>query len=364
MKIFLFMCLAVLSAQAQMPPKKKLALKNDIEMAYVELGPTTGLPIVLLHGFTDTGRSFQLMAPELIRLYASARLIIPDLRGHGASSMPPPDVCAAQPERCFSMELMAQDVWLLLDELGVRSAWVVGHSMGSMVAQHMVAQQPARVQGAVLIATFVNGGEAGIVKWLKDDLIEGEWKNKLMTPSMKWPHEVYHTKPEDIGNEVVQFLRGNWVNEFQVPATFLDEVLPETVRTPLGTWIGAIRAMAQTDTRDRWKNWRTPTLILWPIQDMAFPETDQVAVRETFAQAGRANQVPIFYKTYGAVPLSGNVPTDFGHNLHWAAPRQTAEDIVSFITTGKPAEGAPYLDPKRDFEIAVDRSRNASVLLK
>jgi hypothetical protein len=97
---------------------------------------------------------------------------------------------------------------------------------------------------------------------------------------------------------------------------------------------------------------------------MAFPEPDQAAVKEMFTKAVRANQVTVYYKTYGVVPPTSNAPSDFGHNLHWAAPRQTAEDVASFIMKGMPAEGTPYLDPMRGFAVSVDAKRNAWVLLK
>ncbi len=357
-------CLAVAPAMAQLPSKKKVVVSGNIEIAYAEIGPATGVPIVFLHGFTDTGRSFQYMAAEINKLNDSYRLIIPDLRGHGGSSRPPFQAWAAKPDSCFSQALMAQDVFSLLDQLEISQTWVVGHSMGSMVAQQMVLQQPARVKGTVLIGTFVNGREAGVVKWLKDDLIEGDWKNRLAAQNVRWPEAAYDLTPASMGQDVVQFLRANWVNEFQAPEIFLDQVLPETINTPLSTWIGVIRALAQTDTRAIWKNWQVPTLILWPIQDMAFPASEQAAVKETFAKAGRAYNTPIYFKTYGLAPLSENGPTDFGHNLHWAAPVQTAEDIVNFISKGTPAEGTPYLDPQRNFQIAVDQKNNAWVLLK
>ena len=62
------------------------------------------------------------IAPQL----GGHRLIIPDQRGHGASDAP---AC------CYSASQLADDARRLLDALGIDRAAVVGHSMGSLVAQ-------------------------------------------------------------------------------------------------------------------------------------------------------------------------------------------------------------------------------------
>ncbi|TIP04243.1 MAG: alpha/beta hydrolase, partial [Mesorhizobium sp.] len=55
---------------------------GGLDLAYVEI-PGAEPPLVLVHGFTDTSRSFSLLAPHL----SGRRLIMPDLRGHGGSQM-------------------------------------------------------------------------------------------------------------------------------------------------------------------------------------------------------------------------------------------------------------------------------------
>lgn len=69
--------------------KQSVYLPNGIDLAYVELGDPQGEPLLLLHGFTDTSRSWTELAPHLERY----RVLIPDLRGHGASDKP--DCCYA-----------------------------------------------------------------------------------------------------------------------------------------------------------------------------------------------------------------------------------------------------------------------------
>src|SRR5687768_18252804 len=81
--------------------KKQVRLPNGLNVAYVELGNPKGKPLLLLHGFTDSSRSFSLMAPYL----SDYRLLIPDQRGHGASDAP---AC------CYSTSVLADDARLFL----------------------------------------------------------------------------------------------------------------------------------------------------------------------------------------------------------------------------------------------------------
>ena len=109
--------------------KKKVTLPNGVALAYVELGDPEGPPLLLLHGYTDSSRSWSLLATHLGRF----RLIIPDQRGHGSSDAP---IC------CYGTVQMADDARLLLDALHIDRAAVAGHSMGSMVAMALAADHP------------------------------------------------------------------------------------------------------------------------------------------------------------------------------------------------------------------------------
>ena len=120
--------------------KKEVRLPNGMRLAYVEAGDPEGEPVLLLHGFTDSSRSFSPMVPHLSRY----RLLIPDQRGHGASDAP---------ECCYGAPQFAYDARLFLDALGVKRAAVVGHSLGSMVAISLAADQPDRVSKIVLIGS-------------------------------------------------------------------------------------------------------------------------------------------------------------------------------------------------------------------
>src|SRR5687768_2615087 len=228
--------------------KKFIELKTGICMSYVETGNANGEPILFLHGYTDTSRSFQLVIQNLIRLNSNLRIIAPDLRGHGDTSMPSDTECKEAPQACFAPEQMARDVINLMDELCINKAFVVGHSMGGVVAQAMGLQYPERTQSLILLATFVNGKESdGIQNFLIADLIESNWKCELENKGVKWPEQVYHVTPKSMGEKVADYIRENWVVEPGAAKDFLDAILPETLTVPLGTWVGAIKSLAEID---------------------------------------------------------------------------------------------------------------------
>ena len=97
-----------------------------------------GPPVLLLHGLTDNGACWAMLARELAGDYD---LVMPDARGHGASSVP---------ETGYSPEDRTADAIALIDALGLERPVVIGHSMGGLTAALIAAQAPERIRGAIL----------------------------------------------------------------------------------------------------------------------------------------------------------------------------------------------------------------------
>ncbi len=121
--------------------KKSIALPDGESLAYIDMGERSGPAVVLIHGYTDNARDWVPMLPYLSKRY---RLILVDIRGHGGSS---------KPECCYTRLDFAYDIKLLLDALGVRKADIVGHSLGSIIAQTFAEYWPERTAHVVLISS-------------------------------------------------------------------------------------------------------------------------------------------------------------------------------------------------------------------
>ena len=330
------------AADATPWPKQKVALATGISLAYVDAGNPGGEPVILLHGYTDTGRSFYAMMQHLLALRPDLRLIALDLRGHGASSMPPAESCRAAPERCFRPVDFAADVLAFMDEQGIRRAYLVGHSFGSLVAQEVALAHPDRVQRLVLIGSFTRG--VGHPTW-KELLRTGR---ALTRREPVVPGEVYELTPLAADSGVEAWMLANWVTEPLADSALLAAIVPETVRVPLGTWIGVPGAVLAVDHTERLKDLRVPTLAIWATQDPLFPETDQALLRAALDSAAARCGAASVWKRYGKRPLppSGVPQDEIAHNVQWAAPAAVGADLAAFLREGgAPTRDLYYADP-------------------
>ncbi|HET6916188.1 MAG TPA: alpha/beta hydrolase [Acidimicrobiales bacterium] len=106
-------------------------------------GPDDGNPVLLVHGFPDTGRLWSKQVGPLSD--AGHKVIVPDLRGYGQSGKPD-DVDS------YNLMFLAADMGAVLDHLGVAKASVVGHDWGSAVAWGVASLAPDRVEKLVALS--------------------------------------------------------------------------------------------------------------------------------------------------------------------------------------------------------------------
>lgn len=88
----------------------------------------SGPAVVLLHGYAETSHMWNPLMPLLAKNHT---VIVPDLRGAGGSS---------KPEGGYDKKNMAVDIHELVKSLGIKSASIVGHDIGLMVAYAYAAQ--------------------------------------------------------------------------------------------------------------------------------------------------------------------------------------------------------------------------------
>jgi pimeloyl-ACP methyl ester carboxylesterase len=119
---------------------------NSINIRYLRTGGAKP-PLVLLHGLTGSGACW---TPVARSFEAEYDVVMPDARGHGASSAPP---------HGYSYRDQARDMVELISKLGLAAPILLGHSMGGMTAAVVAAQSPGIIRGLVLAdPTFLEPG--------------------------------------------------------------------------------------------------------------------------------------------------------------------------------------------------------------
>ena len=113
---------------------------SGYRMHYGLFGDSAGEPLLWLHGWTGSGEDWKYIFKDPP---AGFRLIGPDMRGNGAST---------GFEGKHSFRESAQDMFALLDHLGVRRAKAIGLSGGGITLLHMATQQADRIEGMIAIS--------------------------------------------------------------------------------------------------------------------------------------------------------------------------------------------------------------------
>src|SRR5580693_2666407 len=156
-----------------MPITSNEAVTKTVEvegtpLAYREVGPTTGTPVVFLHHFTAVLDDWD---PAVVDgIAAERRVILVDLRGVGGSGGATPD----------SVEAMAGDAIAFLRALRLSTVDLLGFSLGGMVAQLIVQQRPDLVRRVILAGPAPAGdpGPAAIGALLQNALQKASAQGK------------------------------------------------------------------------------------------------------------------------------------------------------------------------------------------
>jgi pimeloyl-ACP methyl ester carboxylesterase len=123
--------------------RHEIVLDDDHRVGVAVCGQ--GLPVVLVHGFTAEGILYAQTLSRLVRM--GFKVIAIDVAGHGGTQ--------GLPTGGEKLESYTGLLARVLDELGVRRALFAGHSMGGRLVTQLVAEQPDRAIGVVLIDAVV-----------------------------------------------------------------------------------------------------------------------------------------------------------------------------------------------------------------
>ncbi|HYG79094.1 MAG TPA: alpha/beta fold hydrolase, partial [Pyrinomonadaceae bacterium] len=257
-----------------------VSLKTGVRLRYAEAGEPASPPVILLHGYTDSSFSYSRVLPALAAKYHVYAL---DQRGHGDSE---------RPAEGYAVTDFAADVLAFMDAKNLRRATVVGHSMGSFVAQQVAASAPGRVERLVLI---------GSATTLRNSVVN-DLRQAVEALNDEGP------VPEE------------FVREFQtstvhapLPGEFMDRVVAESRKVPARVWREAIKGLYADEPGDRLIRIKAPTLIIWGDRETVFPRAEQDALVRQLSNA--------VLKVY----------EETGHSPQWERPEQFIKDLNDFM---------------------------------
>jgi pimeloyl-ACP methyl ester carboxylesterase len=253
----------------------------DIKLYYELDGK--GDDLLLIHGVTSYIGNWRFVRPELNGHF---RLILPDLRGHGQSD---------KPLTHYSIEMFAQDLIQLLDELNIDKCIVAGHSLGGFISQQIALDAPDRVRALVLICTAPRVDvEAAMAQIEVTQQLHGLPPDQVIEKQM----ELYYENPD--------VLRAT-------PGMF--ETLKKDINQSQENLVSHGYAQGATlsfNTEERLGEIQAPTLVIQCAQDKTFPMRWGEFLRDQIPNA----ELRVINKT--------------SHSIQMEQPRPLAQTIIEF----------------------------------
>ena len=260
-----------------LPTHQAVELPGGLTIPYLEQGAPDGIPMILLHGITDSHRSYE---PVLAALPGGIRAFAVTARGHGDAGKPHAGYAAAD---------LAGDVIAFMDALAIDRAIVVGHSMGSWTAQRVAGTHPERVRGVVLAGAFATFRDR---------------------PEMQELHAEFRDLSDPIDPGYARAWQESTLAR-PVPETFMAVIVEETRKPPARVWEAAFGGLLD-DAPERIGTITAPTLLAWGDRDAFVPRADQDALLARIQDAE--------LEVYAGA----------GHALHWEEPERFAADLAEF----------------------------------
>lgn len=259
---------------------KTADLSNQVKLPYVEQGNSSGLPLILLHGYADSWRSFECLLPLLPKSIHAFALT---QRGHGDAS---------RPTAGYRIHDFVTDLVKCMDVFYLDAAVIAGGSSGGFVARRFAIEYPERTSGLVLIGSPLSLRDKPVVLEMWDSTI-----SKL-------------TDPIDPG-----FVREFIESTFTQPVTqsFLETLVQESLKVPARVWKATLEGLLADDSSEELDKIKAPTLIVWGDQDAIVPRTDQ----EAFVARIKDSQLVVY--------------PGVGHSLYCEEPAHLASDLVVFM---------------------------------
>ena len=267
----------------------------------------SGPPLVLLHGYPQSGAMWRHIAPRLAERFT---IVVPDLRGYGRSSIP-----ASRNGDSYSKRVMAADIVALMAALGHARFRLAGHDRGARVAYRLALDHPERVEKLATLdiiptAEMWRGMDAAramsVYHWLllaqpepfPETLIARSWREYLDHTLASWTA----TKSLDCFGETLEDYRAAFADPARIHASCEDYRAGATID----------RALDEADFAAGRKI-AAPMLALWGGHGIPAAGGDPLEVWRRWASDVRGHAI------------------DCGHFLPEEAPEATASALLEFF---------------------------------
>ncbi len=204
--------------------QRMLTMSDGAIVHVVERGPVGATPIVLLHGVTLSTRVWH---QALDAMGEQFRVVALDWRGHGTSTAG---------RDGYGLEVLARDLSEVLEQLDLRGAVVVGHSMGGMALMRFCGNHPEvlkdRVAGLVFLSTAATDVVGATLAPFVRSLVQRVAQRPGVAALTSW------TAPGDLGYCMVRFTFGArpapvWVEQVRHIVSTMDPAATAASVVPL-----------------------------------------------------------------------------------------------------------------------------------
>lgn len=280
-------------AKVELPGfEERIAEVRGTRLRYLAAGK--GEPLLLVHGLGGAAANWLALAPLLL---ATRRLLVPELPGHGGSSALP-----AAP----SLNAYADRLGIVLEQEGIASAGVVGHSLGGAIALRLSIRRPDAVSALVL------AGAAGISSGRRSARYALTITGIVKPGRRLAPHRRRIAR----SNTLKQVVFGRWgaSDPPALPTELAEAFLSGPARHT--DTVSAAQALVRDDPRADLDRVRCPSLVLWGARDHQLPVEDAF----DYARRLRARL---------------RVIADCGHLLIGERPDACADAIEDFLASSR-----------------------------
>lgn len=277
----------------------------------------SGPPLFLLHGYPQTHVIWHLVAPRLAERF---QLIVPDLRGYGASSVPADD----SEHYSYSKRAMALDVIDIADQLGLPNFLLCGHDRGGRVGYRLALDHADRIEKLVtldIVPTY------DMWHRLTRDLALRVFHWSFLAQPAPWPEEIIGRDPAGwLDHKLARWGGSGDLSVFAPDAlvhyrAFFSE--PPRIHATCEDYRAGASYDLVADEADRAAGHRIacPVAVFWGAKGIPSETTGPLAIWEEWCER-----------------VEGRAITS-GHFLPEENPEETAKGILDFLTGSRPDVG-------------------------